>query len=395
MSRSEIISRADSLAALRKNVPLKDKIEYLHGVINERYATINRMAVAIYDEKTDLLKTFVHSTDSPEQGLENYESRLSESRTLSQIRETGKARMVNDLRIFDQVQATHAQRIREMGYSSSYTLPIFEGDEFFGFLFFNSREPRAFSIEVLHYLDLCGHLLSLAVIQEVCRLHTLTGAVETARNMTHHRDNETGGHLERMARFSRLIAQELAPIYGLDDEYIEHIFLFAPLHDIGKIAIPDEILLKPARLTSEEYEVMKTHTQKGSSIIDSMLANLGLAQYHHIAILRNIALYHHECMDGSGYPLGISGDEIPLEARIISVADIFDALTSKRPYKEAWDIDAAFDYLLQQSESRLDPDCVRAMLNNRNKIDEISAQFDDEYTPNQGPLSGLEDLSDP
>ncbi len=389
MNSPAIVSQQDSLSPLRKNVPLRDKIRYLHEVINQRHIEINRLAVAIYDEKTDLLKTFVHSSDHGEQALDNYESRLGESQTLSRIRDTGEARLVNDLQIFVHLNAPHARRIREMGYSSSYTLPIYEGENFFGFLFFNSRTPHAFTEELLHYLDLCAHLLSLSVIQEVCRLQTLTGAVETARNMTHHRDNETGGHLERMSRFSRLIAQELAASHGLDDEYIEHIFLFAPLHDIGKIAIPDGILLKPGRLTADEYAVMKTHTEKGSSIIDSMLANLGLSQYHHIQILRNIALYHHECMDGCGYPFGLAGDKIPLEARIISVADIFDALTSKRPYKHAWSVDEAFAYLREQAQSKLDPACVKALLNNREKVEAIRSRFDDESPQPSGPFPGL------
>lgn len=373
----KIVSQSDTLAPLRQNLPLQRKIEYLHGVINLRYDCIHRMAVAVYDAKTDLLKTFVHSSES-ENPLNKYESRLAGSATLSEIRNSGRARIVNDLSVFDEVDRPHARKLRESGFGSSYTLPIFEGESFFGFLFFNSQNKGIFVPDLLHYLDLCGHLLALAVIQEVCKLQTLTGAVHTARNMTHHRDNETGGHLDRMSRYARMIAQVMAAKRGLDDEYVEHIFLFSPLHDIGKIAIPDDILLKPGRLERQEFEVMKTHTQRGGDIITSMLANLGLADYHHIDILYNIAMYHHETLDGLGYPHGLLGGEIPLEARIVAVADIFDALTSQRPYKEAWSVEDAFAFLQQQAGTKLDAECVEALISNRERIEEIRLQFYDE-----------------
>jgi len=370
-----MLSQEDSLAIVRRNVPLSRKIEALHELINQHYGFIHRMAVALYDDKTDLLKTFVHSSQ-PENELDQYESRLSDSRTLSTIRASGQARIVNDLSVFSGRDAVHVQKIRGMGLSSSYTLPILDGDRFFGFVFFNSRLTGVFTGPTLHCLDLIAHLLSLTVIQEICRLETLTGAVNTARNFTHHRDNETGEHLERMARYSRLIAQHVAGEQALDDEFVEHLFLFAPLHDIGKIAIADDILLKPGKLDEHEYAIMKTHPEKGAAIIDSMLSNLGLGRYHYSNLLRNITLHHHEMVDGSGYPHGLRGDQIPLEARIVAVADIFDALTSRRPYKAAWSLDAALAEITAMAErNKLDEACVQALTANPEKVAEIYRQF--------------------
>ena len=159
---------------------------------------------------------------------------------------------------------------------------------------------------------------------------------------------------------------------------MEKIFLFAPLHDVGKIGIPDEILRKPGRLTEEEFEIMKTHTRLGREIVDSLVANFGLGDLPDIESLRNIATYHHEALNGSGYPLGLVESEIPLEARIIAVADVFDALTNQRPYKRAWNNDEAFVALQQLAGLKLDRDCVAAMLNRRAEVEEIQQKFRDD-----------------
>jgi HD-GYP domain-containing protein (c-di-GMP phosphodiesterase class II) len=199
--------------------------------------------------------------------------------------------------------------------------------------------------------------------------------VRTAREMMHARDDETGSHLDRMARYARLIALAIADKYGLSDEYIEQIFIFAPLHDIGKIGIPDRVLLKPGKLDDAERALMMTHAQRGRELIDQMLGNFELGDTPHIDILRNIAELHHESVDGSGYPHGIRGADIPIEARIVAVADVFDALTSRRPYKPAWSIDEALAALQRLAGFKLDTDCVAALIEHRDKVEEIQAQF--------------------
>lgn len=178
-----------------------------------------------------------------------------------------------------------------------------------------------------------------------------------------------------MSRYSRLIARQLAESHDLTDEYIEHLFLFAPLHDLGKVGIPDDILLKPARLETTEFEVMKTHTVLGQQIIDHLIENYSLSGVSDITMLRNIALYHHQAIDGSGYPEHLKKDEIPLEARIVAVADIFDALTSRRPYKEAWSNDDAFAKIQTLPSLTLDPECVAALVHCRPNIESIQQRF--------------------
>jgi HD-GYP domain-containing protein (c-di-GMP phosphodiesterase class II) len=196
--------------------------------------------------------------------------------------------------------------------------------------------------------------------------------------MTHYRDIETGSHIDRTAHYARLIAREIAQNHNISDEQIEHIFMFSPLHDIGKIGIPDSILRKPGKLNEEETKIMMTHPAKGGEIINTILKDFGLGTFGHVDIMRNIAEYHHEAIDGSGYPKGLRGDEIPIEARISSVADIFDALTSHRAYKTPWSNEEAFTMLERLADTKLDRDCVEAMLKNIDKIVEIQQHFCDE-----------------
>jgi HD-GYP domain-containing protein (c-di-GMP phosphodiesterase class II) len=366
----------NALEALNHHAPLSEKLQLLHAALAKRFAFIDRVAVAIYDPKTDELKTFIHSS-SEDNPLAQYQAKLSQARSLQEIRESGKPRVVNDLTIFAKGTHEHTHRIAAQGYGASYTVPMYFNSDFFGFVFFNSYRKNVFDEEVLHLLDMFAHLISLVVTGELASLRTLISAVRAARNFVYMRDTETGAHLERMARYSRIVAKELAPKYGFDDEYIEHVFLFAPLHDIGKIGIPDSILLKAGLLDTGEREIMRTHAPKGRQLIDSMLRDFGLESFGYLNILRNIAEHHHETMDGAGYPHGLRGDDIAIESRIVAVADIFDALTSKRPYKEAWSIDDAFLELRKLAGSKLDPDCVEALIKNRAQLEEIRNRFPD------------------
>lgn len=363
----------DLFAALNGKLPLPEKIEFAHGLLKGRFEFIDRVAVAIYEPKTDLLKTFVHSS-SGDNPLNLYSARLSDSVSLQEILETGHPRVVNDMGVFSGAPAEHARRIAAQKYGSSYTMPMLLNGEFFGFLFFNSYRKYAFNDVVLNYLDMIGHLLSLLVIHEMSAARNLLATIKTATNMVLHRDLETGAHLDRISNYARLIAKEVAKKHQLNDEFVEHVFQFSPLHDVGKIGIPDRILLKPAKLTETEFDMMKTHTAKGGKIIDKMLQNLGLDDMPHAGILRNIALYHHEAIDGSGYG-GLTDAEIPIEAKIVAVADVFDALISMRIYKEVWSNDEAFEFLQSMVGSKFDCDCVAALINCRAEVELIQAKF--------------------
>ena len=188
-----------------------------------------------------------------------------------------------------------------------------------------------------------------------------------------------------MARYARTIANELAESHSLSSAFIEHLLVFAPLHDVGKVGVPDSVLLKPGRLTDEEMVIMRGHVDKGVEMIDGLLDSIGLEAVPYVGMLRNIIQGHHESWDGSGYPRGIAGHDIPIEARIVTVADVFDALTSQRPYKEAWPLEEARDYLRKNAGVRFDPECVAALERAWPRLLEIRATFpDDVYSLREG-----------
>jgi two-component system response regulator RpfG len=181
-----------------------------------------------------------------------------------------------------------------------------------------------------------------------------------------YRDEGTGNHVLRMAKYCRVIAEQLE----LCESDCVEIELAAPMHDIGKIGISDNILLKPGMLTIEERKIMQTHTIIGHEILkDSPSSYLQLGAV--------IAMTHHEKFDGSGYPRGLAGDEVPLAARIVAVADVYDALTTKRPYKSPWSGVNAVDYIKKQSGHHFDPDCVQALIRRLDAIRDVEMRLQD------------------
>jgi two-component system response regulator RpfG len=180
------------------------------------------------------------------------------------------------------------------------------------------------------------------------------------------RDTDTGNHVLRMAKYSYLIAEKL----GMSPEHCKLIELAAPMHDIGKIGIPDNILLKPGKLDPDEFTIMKTHPTIGYKILHGSPSK-------YLSLGAEIALAHHEKYDGSGYPNGTKGEAIPVEARIVAVADVFDALTSERPYKKKWTNEAAIEFLQANSGSHFDPACVAAFMEQQGQVAIIQQQLQD------------------
>lgn len=364
----------DHLADLHQNIELSQKVRTIHQTLHPHFPFVSRIAIALYDAKSDLLKSFLFSSAGANP-LAHYQAKLSGIASLTEILQKKRPRVINDLSIFNPDKSHHTKRMQKHGYLASYTMPMYERGTFVGFLFFNAQERNCFTEEVLRQLDPYGHLIALTVINDLTVSRTLLATIKTAREMSHLRDDETGAHQDRMSRYARLIARKMAAEYGFTDEYIENVFVFSPLHDIGKMGIPDHVLLKPGRLTEEEFEQMKTHTTKGRQLVDQLLQNFALDAMPNIDILRNIAEFHHEAVDGSGYPNGRKVEDIPIEARIVAVADVFDALTSRRPYKQAWNNAEAFDLLERLSGSKLDQACVSALSNSKEEIETIQRQF--------------------
>jgi len=203
------------------------------------------------------------------------------------------------------------------------------------------------------------------------------------------RDPETGAHLERVQRYCRLLAEALSqePKYRtvINRSFIENIFRSSPLHDIGKVGIPDHILLKPGRLEPEEFEIMKQHARIGGDTIRSVMEQGYTQDFLEVGMM--IAYHHHEKFDGSGYPDGLSGEAIPLCARVMAMADVYDALTSKRVYKEAMPHDKAAGILYKETGTHFDPDVVEAFRQREADFQHLAVQLGDQGIPANAELN--------
>lgn len=216
--------------------------------------------------------------------------------------------------------------------------------------------------------------------ERILSLETREIAIFAMAKLAESRDPETGAHLERVRSYSKVLAQNLGATREfagkIDADFVRLIYLTSPLHDIGKVGIPDSVLLKPGRLNDNEFQIMKRHPTIGASTLDAairMFPGVGFLE-----MARDIAAGHHERYDGSGYPAGLVGEEIPLSARIVALADVYDALTSKRVYKDAMGHEVAKSMIVADSGSHFDPRIVRAFLQTEERFVAIRAQFAEE-----------------
>lgn len=190
--------------------------------------------------------------------------------------------------------------------------------------------------------------------------------------MVESRDNSTGGHIRRTSRVVEIFSDRLSGCldeFGISEEFLQMVIKAAPMHDLGKIAIPDSVLQKQGKFTAEEYEIMKRHSAEGARIVNDILKGVESEEFVRVAV--NVAHYHHEKWNGQGYPTGISGEEIPIEARIMALADVFDALVSKRCYKDAYSFDTAFGIIEESLGTQFDPELGRVFLMCRKELEQF------------------------
>ena len=254
----------------------------------------------------------------------------------------------------DPTAAPWREAASRRGYRTSSAFPLMKENRAWGVLTVYSEKLDAFTEkEVALLTDLAADITfgidSLKTKSEL--VETRLDIIRRLTNAGEYRDNDTGAHIKRMSMYCEAIGRAM----NLSDTQCELLLAASPMHDVGKIGIPDHILLKPGKLTAEEFEIIKTHTTIGADILNSPTSEL-------LSAARDIALYHHEKWDGSGYPRGIGGNEIPLMARIVAVADVYDALTTTRPYKKPWPAKEALAEITRLSGSHFDPTVVKAFI---------------------------------
>jgi len=354
---------------------IQERLRWIHGQLQAIEPRIARLAFAIYQPRNDLLSTYLsHNSRGPT--LRFYDAPLARIPSLQALADGRCCRVIDDMAAELPRHAAHSRWLLEQGWRSSYTLPLLRQEQLLGFLFLNGFEPQLFRPELRQRLDPWLELLGAVLSQELASTDSLQVAVRLALKLTGLRDPETGAHVERVSLYSRLIAMELGRRHPLRSDFAEDIYLFAALHDVGKVGIADQILRKPGPLDQRERREMESHVQRGSDLIEEMIHGLKLVADPRVAMLRHVVAGHHEKLDGSGYPLGLSAERIPLEARIVAVADIYDALANARAYKPALP-EPEVERILRGMADRgqIDAECLEILLRCREQRQAIAAAY--------------------
>lgn len=360
---------------LDQRQPIQDRLRWVHERLQAIDGRLERLAFALYQPRNDLLSTFVsHNGRGP--NLSFYDAPLAGIPSLQSLASARRSRVIDDMQAELPTDSAHSRWLLQHGWRSSYTVPLFREEHLLGFLFLNGFEPGLFTPQLRQQIDPHLELLGAVLNQELSTGDSLRVAVQLALRLTGLRDPETGAHVERVSLYSRLIAMELGKRHALRSDFAEDIYLFAALHDVGKVGIADEILLKPGPLNPEERREMELHVERGSELIEEMLSGLRLVADPKVAMLRHVVAGHHEKLDGSGYPLGLTAEEISMEARIVAVADIYDALSNVRPYKPALPMQEV-ELIMQGMADRgqIDPECLEILLESREQRQAIAAAY--------------------
>ncbi len=367
---------------LNKNVPFKEILQYIFDSFSD-YIPYTYIGVALIENDRKTIKASYGVTGKYHENLPKrflgYRAELKNT-SLERIVDTGEERVINDLEEYVKGKPLkeYNRILLEEGIRSSITFPLKNNIETVGIIFFSSNKKNVYQKDHIEFLKTLANSITMSLEKDIFVDDMIVSSTLALAVLTEDRDPDTGGHLKRMTIYSKAIAEILSrqDKYKdiIDIEYISSIERFSPLHDIGKVAIRDDILLKPAKLTKEEFEIMKSHTTYGGDVLRQADENLKKKGRSIFKMGIEIAEGHHEKWDGTGYPRGKKGEDIPLSARIVAIADVFDALTSKRPYKRAFTFEESVDILKEGAGKHFDPYIMNVFIEN---IDEIKMIYND------------------
>lgn len=384
---NEVFNKLNSLINLienlSRNVPFKEVLDYIFYSFSE-FIPYTHIGVALINEDGRDIKACYGVSSSAHKNLAGkllgHTINIDQT-SLRSIVETGQERIINDLEEYlkERPVKTYNQILLEEGVKSSITFPLRNNKEVVGIIFFSSDTKHVYKEEHIRFLKTLANSIMLSLEEDILIQDMIIGSTLALAALTEERDPETGDHLHRMKTYSRVIAELLSKEakYNklIDMNYINNIERFSPLHDIGKVAIKDEILLKPGKLTFEEFEIMKTHALYGANVLSRAEENIKKRGRSIFTMAIEIAGGHHEKWDGSGYPKSLKGENIPLSARIVAVADVFDALTSKRPYKEPLSFEQSISMINEGKGKHFDPEIIEVFLRNINIVKDTYLQL--------------------
>lgn len=368
---------------LNRNIPFKEVLDYIYGSFLS-YIPYTYIGVALIEDDNKYIKASYGIGGNHHKNLAKRllgHKALIDDTSLRRIIESGEERVINDLEMYTAGKPLkeYNRVLLEEGIRSSITFPLKNNGLPAGIIFFSSSAKNAYREEHIEFLRTLANSIVLSLEKNIFIDDMIVGSIQALAALAEQRDPETGEHLQRMKTYSRVISELIGRNRKyrniIDIDYINDIEKFSPLHDIGKVGIRDDILLKPGRLTREEFDIMKVHTMYGAWVLKTAEETVQKRGRSIFKMGIEIAEGHHEKWDGSGYPYGKKGEEIPLCARIVAVADVFDALTSKRPYKESYSFDQSYKMIVEGSGKHFDPDIMQVFIEHKDKIKEVYEEF--------------------
>lgn len=372
---------------LNKDVSFDGILNYIYLSFSE-FIPYSHIGIALLKEDNTILQASYGISDKSicelPKKLVGIKAELSKT-SLENIINNNVPRVINDLEHYTENSKTEYNRLLiKYGIKSSITLPLTINQKPIGVIFFSSIYKNVYKEEHIAFLETLSDSISISLNKNIFIDEMLYSTLLALVKMAEARDEDTGDHLQRMKVYSTKISQFLFEDQIYDElisvSFIKNIERFSPMHDIGKVGIIDGILLKPGPLTDEEFEQMKHHTVYGAEVLRAAEGNIVKQSYSMFGMGIEIAEGHHEKWNGTGYPYKKSGTEIPLSARIVAVADVFDALTSKRPYKEAFSFDKSFQLILDGRGKHFDPNIIDSVIRHKNDIYNLYLSFNKELT---------------
>ncbi|MDK2866309.1 MAG: hypothetical protein PWP51_415 [Clostridiales bacterium] len=336
----------------------------------------NRFAIAIISEDGQYIRALRARADYAALMGRNYQEPLSRSSIADVIR-SRKIRIINDLEAYleSHPKSESTKIIVKEGIKASMTVPLLVDQQVIGVIFFSSKHKDAYNEAHMQFVDSLTTSLAIAFEKSFVFDDLILASVKGFAKIVESKDYVTGNHIDRMSIYAKFVSEclynDALYLQQVDEAYIDKILKFSPLHDIGKVGISETILNKPGKLTKEEFEVIQKHTLIGFDVLVNMTAGMYVDRSDYFKIAREIAKSHHEHYDGTGYPEGLAGEQIPLSARIVAIADVFDALTNVRPYKDAYSFERAWSMILKGRGTHFDPMIIDSLARHFNAFSDL------------------------
>ena len=367
----ERMSNNDALSNTSFSATLNHQLADIHYQIRAHIPNVDRLSFALYDRDTDILKTYADSAANGTE-LSQHSAYLKNLPTLQSCAKTGERRVVNNIEQQFSSHTHHTKWLLGRGYHSSLAVPVYSQHHFIGILFIDSHLEDFFTEVIVSALNEYIDTLLISIISEYELVHALLDSTRNHHLSSPRHWSAGAAHRERIWRMTQIIAKDVANAFELSDEDIENITQFSRYHDIGKLSIPYNVLSSTEELTPAQRRLIDEHIEHGVQFVEQIIEQLNHPNHHCVNLLREIVAYHHEYLDGSGYPYHLHGNDIPPSARIIAVANIFDALTCHHPHKQGCStIYALLELEKMVNQGKLDWHCVNALREHQDELDDI------------------------